>query len=352
MSKAPSFIDFGELKRRVTLEQILQHYDLLTTFKPFGSESLRGCCPIHKGKDHKQFSVTLSKNLWNCFSECKHGGNQLDFVMALEDCSLVEAGRKVNEWFDLGLEQESRPQAAKTNQKAPTVSVKSEARGPHNKNSAPPSPMIEEAAPAEEVGANAPLSFSIQNLDPAHPYLTERGLTEATIETFGLGYCSKGIMAGRIAIPIHNPAGELVGNAGRWPGMPPEDKEKYRLPGKFKKTLEMFNAHRAFQETDDQPLVIVEGFFGAMWLWQTGYKRVVALMGSFMSDWQEQLIANLVAPDSRIVLMLDNDEAGIAAQQKISPRLAEHCWVRAFRWPEGITQPDGLRPADLVSLQT
>jgi len=34
------------------------------------------------------------------------------------------------------------------------------------------------------------------------------------------------VMAGRVCIPIHNPGGELVAYAGRWPGEPPEDRSE------------------------------------------------------------------------------------------------------------------------------
>ena len=61
------------------------------------------------------------------------------------------------------------------------------------------------------------MSFSLKNLDPDHPYLTGRRFTKETIEAFGLGYCTKGPMKGRIAIPIRNDKGELVAYAGRWP---------------------------------------------------------------------------------------------------------------------------------------
>ena len=191
------------------------------------------------------------------------------------------------------------------------------------------------------------LGFTLDNLDGSHPYLAERGLSAETIAHFGIGYCPKGIMAGRIAIPIHNAAGQIVANAGRWPGTPEEGKEKYRLPGKFKKTLEVFNYHRAALEPDTSPLVIVEGFFGVMHLWQLGIRRVLACMGWHMSERQEELISKQVTPESRIVLMLDNDEAGNAARQKIAPRLAEHCFVRSFRWPEGVQQPDELEKEHL-----
>src|SRR5207245_2693197 len=99
--------------------------------------------------------------------------------------------------------------------------------------------------PAEKV--NVPLKFSLKNLDANHPYLAERGLTPETIAHFGLGHCQKGIMANRIAIPIHNEQSELVGYVGRWPGVPPEDHPRYRLPTGFHKSLVVFNLHRAGQ---------------------------------------------------------------------------------------------------------
>ncbi len=69
-----SFVDFKAVKAAITMEQVLEHYGLLDKFKR-GSDSLSGPCPIHKGSNPTQFRVSISKNIWNCFSECKHGGN-------------------------------------------------------------------------------------------------------------------------------------------------------------------------------------------------------------------------------------------------------------------------------------
>ena len=96
-----------------------------------------------------------------------------------------------------------------------------------------------EAAPeatADPLKVNMPLKFTLKHLDGAHPYIRERGLTPETNAHFNLGYCQKGIMAGRIAITIHNELGELVVYAGRWPGNPPEGKGKYKLPAGFHKS--------------------------------------------------------------------------------------------------------------------
>src|SRR6185437_15922628 len=134
---------------------------------------------------------------------------------------------------------------------------------------------------------NAPLKFQLKNLQHEHPYIKERGITLETAIDFGLGFftASQGLMVGRIVIPIRNIKGEVMAYAGRWPSKTPDnDTEKYKLPPNFKKTQELFNIDRAINEAPSKPLVIVEGFFDAVMLHQNGWRKVVALMGSTISD--------------------------------------------------------------------
>ena len=109
-------------------------------------------------------------------------------------------------------------------------------------------------------------------------------------------------MTGRIVVPIHNVESQLVAYAGRWPGTPQdEDTPKYKLPPGFRKTRELFNSHRAIREPDTAPLVVVEGFFDALALWQEGIRRVVALWtrtntrpANFRNKSSTRLIARIV----------------------------------------------------------
>src|SRR5271169_1377280 len=94
------FVDFKAVKAAITMEQVLDHYGLLDQFKRSG-DSLSGACPIHKGSNPTQFRVSTSKNIWNCFSECKHGGNTLDFIAEMESVSIHAAAHKAIEWFGL-----------------------------------------------------------------------------------------------------------------------------------------------------------------------------------------------------------------------------------------------------------
>ena len=333
-----SFVDFKAVKAAIHIEQVLQHYGLSDRFKKSG-DSLSGPCPIHKGSNPTQFRVSISKNIWNCFSKCKHGGNVLDFIARMENVSIHAAAVKAIEWFQLDPEEMSANSGEDVQE--PSEAPKSSA-APRPKPAAKPVP--------ENNTPNKPLQFRLDKLDREHPYLKERGLTLETIIDFGVGYCGKGMMAERIAIPIHNPEGGVLAYAGRWPSEPAEETPKYKLPQGFRKSLELFNLDRASKEPADKPLVIVEGFFDCMKLHQHGCKKVVALMGSTLSAAQEELIRKHTNGNSHVIVMLDEDEAGQAGREDIACRLSRFCFVKVFPFEQPGTQPDDLSAEDVGSL--
>jgi DNA primase len=214
------FVDFKSVKSAITMEGVLEHYRLLDQFKR-GTDSLSGPCPIHKGSNPTQFRVSISKNVWNCFSECKHGGNTLDFIAKMENVTVHAAALKAIEWFNLDPEA----MAADSEQKPAEPS-----EAPKASDAPRPKPTAKPAPVQDNGGPNKPLKFRLDKLERSHPYLTEtRGLSPETIVDFGIGYCAKGMMAERIAIPIHNPEGNVVAYAGRFPGESGEDTPKYKL---------------------------------------------------------------------------------------------------------------------------
>jgi DNA primase len=334
-----SFVDFKAVKAAITMEQVLEHYGLLDKFKRSG-DRLNGPCPIHKGSNSTQFSVSISKNVWNCFSECKHGGNTLDFIAKMENVTIHAAATKAIEWFHLDPEAMAVETEQKNEQPSEPVREK-----------APSKPAPRKEAPQQENGApNKPLQFRLDKLVREHPYLTERGLTLETVVDFGVGYCAKGMMAERIAIPIHNAEGGVVAYAGRFPGEAPEGTPKYKLPQGFRKSLELFNIDRAIKEPAEQPLVIVEGFFGCMKLHQLGVKKVVALMGSTMSSAQEELIKRHTNQNSQVIVMLDEDEAGRAGREDIAVRLSQFVFVKVHTFEQEGEQPESLTAEQLGEL--
>jgi DNA primase len=361
---AKPFIDFGAIKAAVSFQQVLEHYGFTANMRSTrNGDGLEGPCPIHEGTSQDIFKVTLSKNCWFCHnSHCKCGGNHLDFVAKMENCDAHEAALKIDQWFNLGLAGKAET-APPRRDGAPTRSAPPTQQQPMQRRQHPPqqqangtssptaeSQVAEEPQVEEEPGDNAPLSFTIKYLKTDHPYFAERGLTQATVETFGLGFCSKGTMSGRIVIPINNKDGELVGYCGRLPGPPTDDRPKYKLPSGFKKSAEVFNLDRAICEEQGLPLIVVEGFFDVMKLWQQGFHRVVSLMGSSLSAKQEALLIEASASRSGIILMFDEDNAGRAGREKALVRLARQIFVRVVPLPQEGAQPDHLTENELHAL--
>jgi DNA primase len=344
MSKS-KLVDFRAVKAAISMEQVLEHYGLLDQFKRSG-DSLSGPCPIHKGSNPTQFRVSTTKNVWNCFSECKHGGNTLDFISRMENVSIHAAALKAIEWFHLD------PEAMKAESEQEADQPPSESPK-ENGAASPPRPAAKRPAPVPTAEANVPnkpLKFRLDKLQRDHPYLVERGLSLETIIDFGVGFCGKGIQEGRIAIPIHNSEGEVMAYAGRYIGDPPGDTPKYKLPVGFRKSLELFNIDRAIKEPADIPLVIVEGFFGCMKLHQHGCRKVVALMGSTMSAAQEELIKKHTNRKSQVIVMLDENEAGQTGRGEIAIRLSRFCFVTVHEFDKPDMQPDQLSAEEVQEL--
>ncbi len=335
------FVDFKEVKSRVTITQILERYDIMRTLKRSG-DRLSGPCPIHQGTNPTQFRVSVSKNCWNCFGNCGRGGNIIDFVSLREGLSFREAALLLQEWF---MPDKAGAKLAET-------------PPPSSRRSPPPSPPPPDKAATEtgcsndddEAGENPPLSFELKSLKQDHPYLSERGLTAATVKSYGIGLCGRGCLRGYIAIPIRDRSGKLVAYIGRWPGDPPEDKPKYKLPKGFKKRLELFNIERAIQEPSEQPLLVVEGVFDCLRLVQLGYPRTVALLGSSLSSRQEILIRDAASPNGQVCLLLDADEAGRHGASDAAGRLSRFCAVRTVDIGEFRHQPEQLEKSELEAL--
>lgn len=336
MSAPKRFVDFRAVRALVPLESVLRHYGLLDALKRSG-DTLSGCCPLHQGHNPTQFRVSLSKNLWNCFGQCQAGGNVVDFIAQMEHDTSYGAARKAIEWFRLDPEK---------------VYVRREGAAPAARPEPKPPQETPVAPEPEGTGPNPPLPFQLEKLQADHPYLSERGLKPATIAEFGLGFCNTGkTVFGRIAIPLHNASGELVGYLGRWPGEPPTpETPKYKLPKGFRKSQELFNLHRALQQPAEQPLYLVEGVFDVLHLWQHGLRKVVALLGSSLSPEQERLLFERTPFAPQLVLLLDADDAGRKGTADMLPRLARWTFVKTVQLPREGMQPEHLSREEVTSL--
>lgn len=347
------FIDFRELRKQLPIESVLKHYNV--QLKVAGHRAT-GFCPLpthprrESGKRTASFSVDLKRGLFNCFG-CKAGGSVIDLALRLEGqnpddpASVRAVALKLVKTFRLNTRS---PQHVAKALKRPMVEqVERESSQPSTD---------EESIDPDGI-PNAPLDFTLK-LDPAHPYLAKRGLMPDTIAHFGVGYCARGMLKDRIAIPLHDPQGQLVGYAGRLVDdhAISDEHPKYRFPGSherhgqrhvFRKSELLYNQHRLSRPVDD--VIVVEGFVSVWWLHQHGYTNVVAVMGSSCSNEQRQHLLDLLNEDGRLWIMPDEDEAGHALANDLLHHMASRRWCKWARL-EPETQPTDLTGEDLAAL--
>lgn len=338
------FVSLKEVKSQVTFAQVFEHYGL--NAQKHGKELVIHC-PFHEDKT-PSLKANDTKGGFKCFG-CGAKGNILTFTARMERIDTGdatkdarEAALRLAEWFGItsnpAREHERSPASTATTHESVTEADQERDKRAREEEKAGNGTQAQnagtDAVSEREVRTNLPLTFTFQHLDSTHPYLiTERGLTAETIATFGLGFhAGKGMMSGRIVIPIHNEAGELVAYAGRWPGDPPEGEPKYKLPPGFRKSLVLFNLHRA-REYAREGLIVVEGFFDCFDLSQRGRKNVVGLIGSAMSQAQERLIVETVGPRGRVLLAFDPDDAGRKGMRDAAERLLTQVFVREVVLP-------------------
>ena len=312
MSEKPQWVDFRELRTSLSFPKVLAHYNVQLNVK---CERATGYCPMpsHQGKRRSpSFSVNLKRGIFQCFG-CRAKGNVLDFCCRMEG-------------FNPDLPHELRKAALRIRNIFLVSGASSKQETPKARN--------------QRVLVNPPIDFELKTLDPDHPYLKERGFTDETIRHFGLGFCNRGMLKGRVAIPLYDPRGKLVGYAGRLTkdSEISERNPKYLFPGgrekdnvklEFRKSLLLYNAHCVTGPVDH--IFVVEGFPAMWWLWQAEYRNTVALMGSSCSEEQGKLIVDLVKPDGKVWLMPDGNEAGRQCAMSALERISPHRFCRWIR---------------------
>src|SRR5271168_2663494 len=171
------WVSFDEIKKTVTLQMAIEHYGV--PLRRMNTNTLRGKCPLptHGSEtSNESFTATLNKGVggaWACQSQScakargRVGGNVLDFVAAMELCSVRDAAIKLQTWFLVPAAGGSRELVGK--EPRAEISAGKEPK---------PKTALEKNNAVGESEKNKPLTFTLQNIDHAHAYLNERGVTE------------------------------------------------------------------------------------------------------------------------------------------------------------------------------
>ena len=252
----PSFVDFKQLKSNVTIDQAVKMLGL--ELKPHGQQ-LRGRCPIHKGTSDREFVVTPAKGLFYCFGPCG-GGDLITLVAKVKGVPTKEAASLIAEHFGAG---------------SSTVPGNRTVSG----NTSPqPSSRQETAARGLQ-----PLAY----LEPAHDLVQALGVSPETVESFDAGYAPKGIMRGRLAIPIHDRGAKLLAYCGRTVR---NESPTLIFPNGFDPAGVIFNAHRVTAGE----LTLVRDPLQVLMAFESGIDNVVAFLTEAITAQQLEMLAALM----------------------------------------------------------
>lgn len=289
---------------------VLVRYRLLETLTGSGPQRY-GASPFGGGR----LSINLERSVWNDSAGRPEidgkvvAGNVIGFVQAKEQCSFRDA------LFWLHREFGDAPQDAAA-----------ETRG-----------QVAQAlrsAEAEDTSPNVPFGKELGGLRTDVPFLTDMGLAESTLKEFGVGYCSRGLMKGRIVFPIHDSGGAITAYVGR--ALKESDPIQWKYPAGFKTKLELLGADRLVRDAKtrkavgDYGVILVPDFFDLLWLWQNGFTNVVSLMNEHVlyPVQREMLLDPKFNPTRRISLFFHNTEEGRKATTAIAERLLDRAFVR------------------------
>jgi DNA primase len=278
--------------------------------------TLKGLCPFH-GEKTPSFVVTPHRESWHCFG-CGLGGDIFSFVMQRDGLTFPEALRLLAGKAGVEIDERSKREDARRARLRQVLDT--------------------------AIAFYHAVLVSSKAGEHALAYLRERGFTDATIETFQLGWAPAGwdVMArqlqakrdvrpdelvevglaspsqrgrgvidrfrARVIFPIRDQNGHAVGLGGRLlegdgpkylnsPATPTFDKSR---------TLYLIDRAKGPMRKAAQA-VIVEGYTDALMAHQAGFDNVVASLGTALTPGQ---VALLTRYTSRIVLAYDVDPAG------------------------------------------
>ena len=244
-----AFIDFADLKTRISIQDAVEYLSI--DMKQRG-EQLRSSCP-HCGGDDRTLVVTPSKNAYYCWSS-KKGGDCISLVAHVLDIGVKEAAAKLEERYGTGSKKGTVPEARKST----VPEERSERR-------------------------LQPLDY----LQADHDKLVSLGVLSDTATFFAAGYAPKGIMRGRLAIPIHSRTGELVAYCGRAVS---GESPTLTFPNGFRPEQYVFNAHRI----EGGDLYLTRDPLDVLTAYENGVENVVSFLTDSITAEQLQILASLM----------------------------------------------------------
>ena len=334
-----------EIRQRADIVGLISEYVALKK----ACRNHLGSCPFHKEKT-PSFTVNSEKQIFYCFG-CGQGGNVYSFLMKINNMTFPEAVRHL---------------AGKLGIALPRTFSEEE-----NRRSGLKQELYRVNALARDYFAHQLFSDGGEN---GREYLRKRGIREEIVRDFKLGYAppawrylrdffqrqgtalslveKSGLIIpkekgdyydrfrGRLIFPIEDIQGNVVAFGGRIIG---EGDPKYLNSPESPVYIKGNNLYGLNRSRDDirkaDGVIVVEGYFDFLSLWNAGIRNVVATLGTAMTTHHADLIKRYT---KNVFTLFDPDQGGKKAlERSISLFLGRNMHARVVILPEG-RDPDAF----------
>lgn len=342
-----------------TVQRIMDAADIVDVVSDFvhlkrSGANYKGLCPFHNDRT-PSFHVSKAKNLCKCFS-CGKGGNPVGFIMEHEQMSYHEALRYLAKKYNIEIaEREMTDEEREQESERESMLAINEFALNHFENN------LTETQDGRDIGLT---------------YFRERGLSDATIKKFRLGYsleqsdalhkaatgqgyndkylfatglCGKSENGrvydrykGRVIFPIFGTSGRPIAYGGRTLSSRKDVAKYVNSPESiiYHKSNVLYGLYQAKNAISRQDkCILVEGYMDVISMFQSGIENVVASSGTSLTEGQIRLIHRFT---SNVTVIYDGDEAGIKASLRgIDMLLAEGLNIKVLLLPDG-EDPDSF----------
>ncbi|MCH9740895.1 MAG: DNA primase [Epsilonproteobacteria bacterium] len=327
------------LKNNIDIVDIISNY---IEVKKAGA-NFKANCPFH-GEKTPSFVISPFKQIFHCFG-CGVGGDAIKFVMDYEKLNYPESLEKIASMMNFSLQY-----AQGSSDHSETRRLLEQVQGWYSKN--------------------------LDHTITAKKYLTDRGITTQSIETFGIGYVGAshelmnflsanflpipkaeeaGVVAQRergggfyarlverITFPIYSASGAIVGFGGRTISNHPAKYINSPQTKLFNKSQLLYGYAKAKEHIyNNKKLIVCEGYLDVIMFHQAGFKEAVATLGTALTEEHLPIIRK---GEPKIILAYDGDKAGVAAALKAATMLTHGGFDGSV-----VLFPNGQDPADMIA---
>ncbi len=344
---------------RETVQRIIEAADIVDVVSDFVSlkrsgANYKGLCPFHNDRT-PSFHVSKSKNICKCFS-CGKGGSPVNFIMEHEQMSFNEAlhylakkyGIEIteHEMTDKEREEESeRESMMSINEFALTHFQKNLTDSADGRDIA--LSYFRERGLSDAMIAKFRLGYSLEQRDALYKAATQQGYNEKFLLSTGLcGQSENGKFydryKGRVIFPIFGISGKPIAFGGRTLSHRKDVAKYVNSPESpiYHKSNVLYGLYQAKQAiTRQDKCILVEGYMDVISMFQSGIENVVASSGTALTKGQISLIHRFT---ENVTVIYDGDEAGIKASLRgIDMLLEDGLNIKVLLLPDG-EDPDSF----------